>query len=77
VTGFGETLRLVNEAEAFDVARERASTAARNSALVNGAQDPVLSVRQDIDAPEIEGQRKLVEARFTAVASGRPRLARA
>jgi hypothetical protein len=29
---------------------------------------------EEIDAPEIEGSRKLVEARFTATAHGRPKI---
>jgi hypothetical protein len=29
---------------------------------------------EEIDAPEIEGSRKLVEARFMATASGRPKI---
>jgi hypothetical protein len=75
VNGAGESIRLANQDKAFDLARERASITALASARANGADEPVLSMSEDIQAPEIEGQKKLVEARFTAVASGRPRIA--
>ena len=45
-----------------------------HDAWVNGAEDPVVRMVEQIDAPEIEGSRKLVEARFSATASGRPRI---
>ena len=57
------------------LARARASEAALAQARQNGAEDPVVNLLEDIAAPEIEGQRKLVEARFIATASGRPRIA--
>jgi len=75
VNGAGESIRLANQDKAFELARDRAATAALASAKANGADEPVLSIAEDIQAPEIEGQKKLVEARFTAVASGRPRIA--
>jgi hypothetical protein len=43
-------------------------------AIRNGAEDPSLRLVDVIQAPEIEGSRKLVEARFTATASGRPKI---
>ena len=75
VNGAGESIRLANQEKAFILARDRASNAALNSAKANGADEPVLALLEDIQAPEIEGQKKLIEARFTAVASGRPRIA--
>ena len=52
-------------------------TAALHAARANGADEPVVTLTEDIDAPEVEGRRKLMEARFTATASGRPRIAEA
>ncbi|HTO30699.1 MAG TPA: hydantoinase/oxoprolinase family protein [Pararhizobium sp.] len=75
VNGAGPSSRFTDEGQAFALARERAQTAALRSAQANGADEPVVVIREDVDAPEIEGTRKLVEARFTAVASGRPRVA--
>ncbi len=75
VNGAGGSVRLLDEAESFALARARASEAALAQARQNGAEDPVVNLLEDIAAPEIEGQRKLVEARFIATASGRPRIA--
>ncbi|MCP8895794.1 hydantoinase/oxoprolinase family protein [Shinella daejeonensis] len=75
VNGAGESARLSDEAEAFSVARERALAAALAAARANGADEPAVSLVEEIDAPEIRGRRKLVEARFIATASGRPRIA--
>lgn len=77
VGGVGESVRLHDEAEAFSLAKERAMTAALSSARANGADDPAVTLLEEIDAPEVEGRRKLIEARFTATASGRPRIAEA
>lgn len=75
VSGAGESERLTGEDIAFGTARERARSAALSSARGNGAEDPAVTLMEEIDAPEIEGRRKLVEARFVAIASGRPRVA--
>lgn len=75
VNGAGASERLLDEAKAFSMARERGKQAALASARASGADDPIVLTREEIDAPEIEGSRKLVEARFTAVATGRPRIA--
>ncbi len=75
VNGAGESARLIDEAAAFSLAKERAMTAALHAARANGADEPVVTLGEEIDAPEVEGSRKLVEARFTATASGRPRIA--
>lgn len=77
VSGAGSNERLAGEDIAFSAARERARCAALVSARSNGADDPAVSLVEEVDAPEIEGRRKLVEARFIAVASGRPRMAHA
>lgn len=75
VNGAGVSLRMTSEDESFALARERAEQAALDQARLNGAEDPVVDLRAEVDAPEIEGSRKLVEARFIATASGRPRIA--
>ncbi|MBC7313423.1 MAG: hydantoinase/oxoprolinase family protein, partial [Rhizobium sp.] len=75
LSGAGDGRRFTDEEKAFDAARERASEGALEHARQNGAVDAVLALVEEIDAPEIDGSRKLVEARFIATASGRPRLA--
>lgn len=76
VNGAGESVRLIDEAESYALARQRAETAALEQARLNGTDEPVVTLREEIDAPQIEGSRKLVEARFIATATGRPRIAR-
>ncbi|PWE52473.1 hydantoinase [Metarhizobium album] len=75
INGSGDSLRLFNEDDSFATARQRAAEAALAQARLNGADEPVVSLIEEIDAPEVEGQRKLIEARFIATASGRPRIA--
>ncbi|WP_428426837.1 hydantoinase/oxoprolinase N-terminal domain-containing protein [Pararhizobium sp.] len=75
VNGAGPSSRFLDQEQAFASARERAKAAALASARSNGADEPALVMREEIDAPETEGSRRLIEARFTAVASGRPRVA--
>ena len=75
LNGAGETLRFTDEAKSFSMARERAIAVAMAQARLNGAVDPVIAVDEQVDAPEVEGNRKLIEARFVATASGRPRIA--
>lgn len=75
VNGAGASERFVDQQEAFGVARRRAETMALESARANGAEEPAAVLREEIDAPEVEGSRKLIEARFIASASGRPRIA--
>jgi N-methylhydantoinase A/oxoprolinase/acetone carboxylase beta subunit len=74
ISGGGETERMIGEAKTLDTARARARATAIRMAVANGADEPVLRFIEEIDAPEIEGSRKLVEARFTATASGRPKI---
>lgn len=76
LTGGGDSERMTNETTALDTARHRASELARARAEVSGAVDVVLLLKEELDAPEIEGRRKLVEARITATATGRPRTTR-
>lgn len=75
LSGTGDGRRFADEETAFAAARERAERTALEQALANGAADAVVSGIEEIDAPEIDGRRKLIEARFIATASGRPRLA--
>ena len=75
VNGAGPSLRFIDEAQAFAEARDRARAAALALAGESGAEEPAVTLREEIVAPEVEGSRKLVEARFTATASGRPRMA--
>ncbi|WEX88678.1 hydantoinase/oxoprolinase family protein [Sinorhizobium garamanticum] len=75
VNGAGASERFVDQEQAFGVARHRAQTMALETARANGAEEPAATMWEEIDAPEIEGGRKLIEARFIASASGRPRIA--
>jgi N-methylhydantoinase A/oxoprolinase/acetone carboxylase beta subunit len=74
ISGGGDTERRVGEAQTLEAARKRASDAAIAHAIANGADEPVVHLSEVIEAPEIEGNRKLVEARFTATATGRPKI---
>ncbi|WP_136657724.1 hydantoinase/oxoprolinase family protein [Nitratireductor sp. XY-223] len=76
VNGAGLSERFLNEDEAMDRARAIAETAAHDEALAAGADEPVVSLREIVKAPEIEGIRSLVEARVIATADGRPRIVR-
>jgi N-methylhydantoinase A/oxoprolinase/acetone carboxylase beta subunit len=51
------------------------AAAARARALHAGAAEAVVTVTRDIGEAEVEGRRMFVEARLTATASGRPRVA--
>lgn len=75
VNGAGDTRMVQNLEEAFALARELARSQARDAATRSGAETPVIESFEHIDMPLIEGLEKLVEARFTAIASGRPRIA--
>ncbi len=75
LNGAGESLRFTDENHSFADARARAVEAATAQARLNGAVDLVVTVVEQVDAPEVEGNRKLIEARFIATASGRPRIA--
>jgi N-methylhydantoinase A/oxoprolinase/acetone carboxylase beta subunit len=48
---------------------------ARSRALAAGAAEAVVTLTRDIAEAEIEGRRMFIEARLTATASGRPRVA--
>lgn len=75
LSGAGENLRFTDENRSFADARTRAVEAAMTRARLSGAVDLVVAVDEQVDAPEVEGNRKLIEARFIATASGRPRIA--
>jgi N-methylhydantoinase A/oxoprolinase/acetone carboxylase beta subunit len=75
VNGAGAHELFRERAEAFARARELAGAEAREAAIRSGADHPVVEHGEHIDMPEIEGLEKLVEARFVATASGRPRIA--
>lgn len=74
LNGSGETLRFASEEEALDTARERAIAVACAAAARSGLKEPLVETDEQADAAEIEGKRKLVEARVRATASGRPRV---
>ncbi|MFC5444734.1 hydantoinase/oxoprolinase N-terminal domain-containing protein [Rhizobium halophytocola] len=75
VQGEGEAAVCTNEETAIATARTRAEAGAIARARESGAVAPVVDVGVEIDGAEIEGRRTLIEARVTAIASGRPRFA--
>lgn len=72
LSGCGENLRFTDQEEVFLEARLRATRVALEQAHANGASNPLVTLREHIEAPEIEGVRRLIEARFVATATGRP-----
>jgi N-methylhydantoinase A/oxoprolinase/acetone carboxylase beta subunit len=75
VNGVGDTQILEDRDAAFALARQLAETQAREAAIRSGTDHPVVDLYEQIDMPVIDGIEKLIEARFTAAASGRPRIA--
>lgn len=76
LSGSGESLVLAGEEEdALALARQRATAAALDHAARDGAADAVATLAEEIDRPEVEGFARLLEARITATAIGRPRTA--
>lgn len=75
VNGGGEHHMVKDRHDAFALARDLAGAQARQAAVRSGADHPVVEHREQIDMPVIEGLEKLIEARFIAAASGRPRIA--
>ncbi|MGL3607829.1 hydantoinase/oxoprolinase N-terminal domain-containing protein [Rhizobium sp. G187] len=76
LSGDGATRRFADEGLALDTARARARELAIERAEASGAVDLSLSFSEQMEAPEIEGRKRLIEARIFATASGRPRHAR-
>ena len=74
VSGAGAPCRFDGEQQALDAARSMAGEMVRKRALADGASEVAVSVLEEIEAPDINGTRRLVEARITAIASGRPRM---
>jgi N-methylhydantoinase A/oxoprolinase/acetone carboxylase beta subunit len=77
VTGLAATARFHSERDALDYARNAVSAEAERRALKAGALGPAVSVSEEVVAPQSDGRRSFVEARVTAVATGRPRLVEA
>jgi N-methylhydantoinase A/oxoprolinase/acetone carboxylase beta subunit len=76
LSGSGESLVLAGEEEdALALARQRAAAAALDHAARDGAADAVVTLTEEVDRPEVEGFARLLEARITATAIGRPRTA--
>ena len=76
VNGAGISERFRIEEEAMERARDIARQSALEETIAGGAEEPMITLREMIKAPEIEGIRTLVEARVTATADGRPRAVR-
>jgi N-methylhydantoinase A/oxoprolinase/acetone carboxylase beta subunit len=76
IAGGGESVIMTGESDALSAARELARSVAVAKAKLEGAEDVTVAVAEEVDAAEIEGYRKIIEARITAVAVGRPRIAR-
>ncbi|HLP67355.1 MAG TPA: hydantoinase/oxoprolinase family protein [Rhizobium sp.] len=75
VSGCGDSLRLTEQEKAFAEARRRADTVVRQRVAANGASATLVVMEESVDAPEIEGRRRLIEARVIARAVGRPPVA--
>ena len=75
VNGAGVHDLFTDREQAFERARALAASQAREAAIRSGADSPHVEVREHIDMPVIESIEKLIEARFIAEASGRPRIA--
>jgi N-methylhydantoinase A/oxoprolinase/acetone carboxylase beta subunit len=76
VAHLAEGLQSFTDAEAALAALETALTAdASNRARAAGAVDLRLNVEREVREVEIEGRKMFIEARVTATASGRPRVA--
>lgn len=75
LSGCGDSLRLAEQEEAFAEARRRADTVVRERLAANGASATLVVMEECVEAPEIEGRRRLIEARIVARAVGRPPVA--
>jgi hypothetical protein len=75
LAGAGQSSSVLGEDKALLEARHRAHLAAVAKAKLEGADDVTVTLVEELDSAEVEGQRKIVEARITATASGRPRIA--
>lgn len=75
LSGCGDSLRLGEQEAAFAEARRRADSVVRERVAANGASATLVIMEESVDAPEIEGRRRLIEARIVARAVGRPRIA--
>lgn len=64
-----------SETEALEFAATQAEAVAATQAAEAGTDDPHFDTRIHIEAPEIEGRRKFVEAVITVTAAGRARIA--
>ncbi len=64
-----------SEEEALALARAEASRMASEKAEAAGAGVPRIEVHEDVVTATVEGERTFVEARVTAIATGRPRIA--
>lgn len=63
------------EEEAIAAAGREAARQAAERAAAAGAADAEIEMSHEVDAATVEGQRSFVEARVTATAAGRPRIA--
>lgn len=74
LNGAGANRLLRDREEAFAMARDLAAQEASSRARANGAAGLAVTSHEEIDMPVVEGLEKLIEARFSATASGRPRI---
>jgi N-methylhydantoinase A/oxoprolinase/acetone carboxylase beta subunit len=72
-----ETCDFAREDEALAHAEERARAMAAARASEAGAESTETATSREVQAADIEGRRLFVEATVTAMAAGRPRIARA
>lgn len=76
VNGGGISEQFTSQETALSEARDTARKTAASQARAAGADEPVITLQEEIKAPEIEGRVTFIEAHFIATATGRPRIAR-
>ncbi len=76
VNGGGASEQFRTQETAMNEARDTARKTAISQALSAGADEPVITMKEDITAPEVEGRETFIEAHLIATATGRPRIAR-
>jgi len=67
--------RFDSEEAAMQRGRAIAQAAALADAMAAGAAEPAIRLHEEINAPQMDGRRQMIEARIIATATGRPRIA--
>ena len=73
ISGAGDNAICHEEADALQLARERARDRALADAADAGAGNATVTIIEELDRPEVDGSARFLEARIVATAIGRPR----